>query len=168
MSGRKAVFLDLDGTLVRDFQDGDVRRGPRNVSELDIPEATDEAMAQLVERFALIVITNQPDIERGLIVTSQYSVLRFALRMRWDLARFLVCPHDSDVCACRKPQPGLLFTAAVLEHLDLSRCWMVGDRETDREAAIRAGIPQSQTILIPTNQGIAQAVQHILEHDHEA
>lgn len=167
MSGNKAVVFDLDGTLVRDFQDGDVRRGPRNVSELDIPAGTDEAMTKLAEQFRLIVITNQPDFDRGLIVNSQYSALKFSLSIRWELARFLICPHQGDWCECRKPRAGLFFTAAVLENLSLPRCWSIGDRETDREAAIRAGVLQPQTILIQTNQGIAQAVQHILEHENE-
>ena len=167
MSGNRAVVFDLDGTLVRDFQDGEVRRGPRNVAELDIPVGTDEAMGKLADRFHLIVITNQPDFDRGLIISHVYTQLKFSLIDRWNLTRFLVCPHQGDWCECRKPRAGLFFTAAILENLTLSRCWSIGDRETDREAAIRAGIPQTKAISIPTNQGIAKAVQHILEHDHE-
>ncbi len=167
MSGKRACFLDLDGTLVRDFQDGDVRRGPRNVSELDIPEGTDEAIEQLRDRFQRIVVTNQPDIDRGLMARDEYTGVKFTLMDRWRLALFLICPHQGDWCACRKPKPGMIYQAAILRGLDLARCWLIGDRDSDVHAALAAGIPQSQAILIPTNQGIAAAVRHILEHDHE-
>jgi D-glycero-D-manno-heptose 1,7-bisphosphate phosphatase len=51
-----------------------------------------------------------------------------------------VCPHDiSEHCACRKPKPGMLLQAAKDYDLDLSRCWMIGDKPSDIEAGRNAG-----------------------------
>jgi histidinol phosphatase-like enzyme len=44
-----------------------------------------------------------------------------------------------DECHCRKPAPGLLFQAASELSLDLTRSWIVGDKNTDLEAGRRAG-----------------------------
>ena len=40
----------------------------------------------------------------------------------------MACPHDRDMCDCRKPKPGMLLTAASRHDLDLSASWMVGDQ----------------------------------------
>ncbi len=56
-----------------------------------------------------------------------------------DLLDIAVCPHDKDVCVCRKPAPGLLHRLARRHGIDLAASWMVGDKETDVEAGRRAG-----------------------------
>lgn len=49
------------------------------------------------------------------------------------------CTHERNTCTCRKPEPGLLLDAARQLDLDLSACWMIGDKETDVEAGRHAG-----------------------------
>ena len=57
-----------------------------------------------------------------------------------------VCYHDdADGCSCRKPRPGLLFQAANKHGLDLSLCYVIGDRWRDIDAGIAAGC---RTVLI--------------------
>ncbi|MBE7559594.1 HAD-IIIA family hydrolase [bacterium] len=68
-------------------------------------------------------------------------------RMRADieaaggrLLDVLFCPHwEHDKCACRKPRPGMFFTAAGRHHIDLAGSIYVGDRLLDLEAARAAG-----------------------------
>jgi D-glycero-D-manno-heptose 1,7-bisphosphate phosphatase len=168
----KAIFLDLDGTLVRAFpQDPHpvhgplFVRGPRTIDEIEILDETTESIERLEKAgYPCFVASNQPDIGRGIMNHRHYSVViaEIAKLVGLSMARFGICPHSGEWCACRKPKPGLIYQAAVGYELDLSRCWLVGDRETDREAAIRAGIPPSQTIKIETNQGIREATKWIL------
>src|SRR5260370_32802533 len=50
------------------------------------------------------------------------------------------CFHtEQERCACRKPQPGMFFTAARELGIDLSASFMVGDRSSDIEAGAAAG-----------------------------
>lgn len=168
MKGNRAILFDLDGTLVRDFRKGDTTRGPRSRDEVEILPGTREALEALRHaNYWIIVVSNQPGIARGDVDPLQHRGVRLLVQRDLPILKTYVCPHDGIWCACRKPRPGMIFSAAVEHELDLSRCWSIGDRDRDREAAIRAGIPLAQTILIPTNHGIAKSVQYILEHDHE-
>lgn len=162
---RAAVVCDLDGTLVRAFREGDMTRGPRTRDEVEILPGTEEALDRLLDAgYTLLVVTNQPGIARGDVDPLRHAGVRLLIRSELPVRKVYVCPHQGDACACRKPKPGLIYQAAVEHALDLSRCWMIGDRETDRQAAIAAGIPQSQAIKIETNQGITEAVAWILGH----
>jgi len=159
----RAVILDLDGTLVRAFPEGETTRGPRTRDEVEILPGTEEAMDRLLDAgYRLLVVTNQPGIARGDVDPLAHWGVRLRISAELPVRKVYMCPHDGEWCACRKGRPGLVFQAAIEHELDLSRCWMVGDRETDREAAIRAGIPQNQAIKIETNHGIGEATKWIL------
>jgi D-glycero-D-manno-heptose 1,7-bisphosphate phosphatase len=90
--------------------------------------------------FALVVVTNQPDIARkrqeACVVAAMHAHLTSAIH----LDAVYVCPHDDDDrCECRKPAPGMLIAASSDLDLDLARSFMVGDRWRDIEAGKRAG-----------------------------
>jgi D-glycero-D-manno-heptose 1,7-bisphosphate phosphatase len=132
---RRAVFLDRDGVLVRAFPNG------APMAELELLPGVEDACAQLrASGFALIVVTNQPDVARGLIergvVDAQHEWLRSAL----PLDEIVVCMHDDvDACACRKPRPGMLVESARRHGVELETSVMVGDRWRDVEAGQAAG-----------------------------
>ncbi len=161
----RGVFLDLDGTLVRAFPEGETTRGPRTRDELEILPGTKEALRRLRDAdFKILVVTNQPGLARGTVDPLAHCGVRLMLRAELPIHKLYMCPHDGHWCVCRKGRPGLVIQAAVEHELDLSRCWLVGDREQDREAGIAAGIPQTQVIKIQTNQGIGDATAWILQH----
>jgi D-glycero-D-manno-heptose 1,7-bisphosphate phosphatase len=161
----RAVLFDLDGTLVRAFPEGETTRGPRTRDEVEILPGTREALESLQHaRYWIIVVTNQPGIARGDVDPLKHRGVRLLVQRDLPIIKTYLCPHDGEWCVCRKNRPGLIIQAAVEHELDLSQCWLVGDRETDREAAIRAGIPQSHAIKLETNQGIKEAVEWILNH----
>ena len=63
---------------------------------------------------------------------------------------FYFCPHHPDYtgeCNCRKPKPGMILKAAKDWNIDLSLSVMYGDKESDREAALNAGVGQFIWIL---------------------
>ncbi|HEX6895295.1 MAG TPA: HAD family hydrolase [Bryobacteraceae bacterium] len=144
---RRAVFLDRDGVLNRAW----VREGkpypPASLSEFRLLPGVREACRKLREAgFALIVITNQPDIARGKANAGEVGEMHARLRRFLQLQDVRVCPHDDAArCECRKPQPGLLLEAARACDIDLKSSFMVGDRWRDVEAGQRAGC---QTIFI--------------------
>lgn len=166
MTLRPACILDLDGTLVRAFPEGDTTRGPRRVEEAEILPGTRLAIAQLhTAGFLCVVVTNKPDVARGIVgrkaVCAIHRVVQRALGLGHNQIYF--CPHDdADGCDCRKPRPRLILDAARDHDIDLARSWLIGDRDTDIQAAHAAGI--HNTAKIDTNEGILRAVRWIIKH----
>ena len=142
MSGRRAAFLDRDGTIIEDVNyianPDDVRLVPRAA----------DAIRLLNERdVTVVVITNQSGISRGLITPAQYE----AVRRRVDdalaahgakLDATYHCPHYPDlsgVCDCRKPGT-LLYDQAIADlGLDASASMFAGDRARDVIPAAKYG-----------------------------
>ncbi len=149
----KAVFLDKDGTLIKDI--------PYNADpdKIILEDTVAEALGRLqAAGFLLIVISNQAGIAHGFF--GEMALQGVETRLRSLLAEtnvsldgFYFCPHHPDgklpeystACSCRKPSPGMLLQAASDHHIDLGRSWMVGDILHDVEAGSRAGC---RTILI--------------------
>ncbi len=114
---------------------------PRTLDELVIAEEAFESLSRLKGAgYLLLGITNQPDVRRGILRRETVEAIHSALLSALPLNEILVCYHDDgDGCLCRKPLPGLLYRAAERFSLDLSLCFMVGDRWKDVEAGRRAG-----------------------------
>ncbi len=83
------------------------------------------------------------------------------LRLRLPVDDIKVCPHqDVDACACRKPQPGMILTAAAEQRVSLAGSYLVGDRWRDIDAGRAAGC---STILIATDElELAKCQPHFL------
>jgi D-glycero-D-manno-heptose 1,7-bisphosphate phosphatase len=143
---RPAVFLDRDGTLNEPLVRGGKPYPPGRVEEFRICDGAAEACARLkAAGFALVVVTNQPDVGRGtqssLVVDTMHARLRHLIpALDW----IEVChapgqgrPHPEN--HRRKPEPGMLLDAAAALGLDLRSSWMVGDRAGDIDAGHAAG-----------------------------
>jgi D-glycero-D-manno-heptose 1,7-bisphosphate phosphatase len=139
---RAAVFLDRDGVLNEVPGDGSTARSPLAEAELRITRAAPAAVARLgAAGFVLVVVTNQPDVRRGLMSLGTATALTRRVVEVLGLDDGYVCPHDGpDRCPCRKPAPGLLLRAASDWGLDLTRSWLIGDRWVDIGAADAAGV----------------------------
>lgn len=137
----KAVFIDRDGTM------GGAHTVERPQDYAPFP-GTREAFALLnAHGFFPMIFTNQSCIARGL--DGGYD---FAAEFADIGARdWFICPHDAcDRCACRKPEPGLLYQARDKYGLELSECFVIGDRWSDMVAGGRAGC---RLILVRTGRG---------------
>ncbi len=136
-----AVFLDRDGVLNRAI----IREGcpypPVSLAELEILPDVAGALADLkAAGFWLLVVTNQPDVGKGIQSREVIEAMHARLRAELPLDDIFVCYHvDGDGCGCRKPAPGLLYQAAARYGLDLPSCYLIGDRWRDVDAAHRAG-----------------------------
>jgi D-glycero-D-manno-heptose 1,7-bisphosphate phosphatase len=136
-----AVFLDRDGVLNKPVLRNGRPHPPESVKDLVVcPDAASSLSRLRVAGYALVVVTNQPDVARGLQSAEVVHQINRELCKRIDVTAVYVCFHDdADGCRCRKPAPGLLLDAARDLGLDLSRSFMVGDRWRDVEAGRRAG-----------------------------
>jgi len=145
-SGR-AVFLDRDGVLNRAVVKNGKPHPPASVAELEIVPQAKTALQRLREKgYKLLVVTNQPDVARGVVSKENVEAINRKLSAALDLDEVYVCYHaDSDHCDCRKPKPGLLLNAARRHQINLAESFMVGDRWRDVEAGQSAGV---RTILI--------------------
>jgi D-glycero-D-manno-heptose 1,7-bisphosphate phosphatase len=151
---RPAVFLDRDGVLVHD--DGFILRE----EQIRVIDSVAPALQSLkAAGMAIIVVTNQASVARGLISEEELIRINEAVADRIEQAGgprlevFYYCPHHPDadlveyrvVCACRKPRPGMLGRAAEEHRLDLRASFLVGDRTSDIAAGAAAGC---RTVLV--------------------
>lgn len=138
---RRAVFLDRDGVINRTLVRSGKPSPPANLVELEILPGVAEALRKLKSAgFELIVVSNQPDVARGITSQAEVQAINAFLGQSLPIDEFRVCYHDSgDGCLCRKPAPGMLLDVARTRHLELAESFMVGDRWRDIEAGRRAG-----------------------------
>ena len=149
-SGRRAVFLDRDGVLVvPEIRDGR-SYAPRSLGDFRLYPEAKAALTRLKQAgYLLVVVTNQPDVGKGLISQSTLDEMHNRIRRVLCVDRIEVCPHgQADDCSCRKPKPGMLLNAARECRIDLTMSFMVGDRASDVAAGIAAGC---ETIFIDLN-----------------
>jgi len=161
---RPAVFIDRDGTLIEEA-------GYLNSLDrlLFFPYSVD-AIRQLDRAgFAVVVVTNQAGIARGIVKESFVADAHRHISERMEaggarIAAYYYCPHHIDgiveslriACECRKPHPGLIRRAAEDLDIDLAASFTVGDRWHDVQAGRAAG---TRTILVRTGYG-RQEEQH--------
>ena len=137
----RAVFLDRDGVLNQAV----VRNGqpypPANAAELVLVPSAREALLELkAQGFLLLVVTNQPDVAKGITTRLAVDEINRKLSSELPLDDVFVCFHqDSDYCDCRKPKPGMILEGARKHDVDLAQSYMVGDRWRDVEAGQNAG-----------------------------
>ncbi len=158
---RRAAFLDRDGVINIDH--GHVYR--RDQFEF-VPGVLEACATLAAQGFALVVVTNQSGIGRGMYTEADFHLLtawmaeQFAVANA-PLAGIYFCPHGpDDGCACRKPAPGLLLQAARELHLDLERSVLFGDKPSDWEAARAAGI--HHRVQLGTDGIVVPAAMHEL------
>jgi len=145
--GRPAVFLDRDGVLVvPEFRDGR-SFAPRTLDDLHFYPRAPAASARLrAAGFVLVVVTNQPDVGKGLIPLEVLEEMHNRLRCKMPVDAIMACRHtQAQDCRCRKPRPGMLTDAAAKLDIQLDASFMVGDRRSDIDAGQAAGC---QTIFI--------------------
>lgn len=148
----KAIFLDRDGVL----NEAPIKDGkplsPMKVADVVVPPDVPGALERLRrDGFLLIMVTNQPNIVRGVQSRDTVYAINRHLQELLHLDAVEICEHDdADKCHCRKPKPGLLLRAAARDGIDLAASYMIGDRWRDIEAGRGAGC---KTILIGDGYG---------------
>ncbi len=142
----RAAFLDRDGTIAEDTgycQSPDVFK---------LFPVSAEAI-KLLNRYEykVIVITNQSGIARGYF--TEETLAEIHRKMITELANegacidaIYWCPHHpDDNCACRKPNPELIYRALQDFGVELKGSCVIGDKSSDIELGRNVGC---STILI--------------------
>jgi D-glycero-D-manno-heptose 1,7-bisphosphate phosphatase len=149
----KAIFLDRDGVINKE-----VNYLHKIDSFIFLEGIFDSCKHFISLGYVIIVITNQSGIARGYYSQNDYQKLT-----NWMLNEFkkngisildiFHCPHSPKVnCDCRKPKPGMFLLAKKIHNIKLAQSWMIGDKETDIQAANNAGIVN--TILLESGHEI--------------
>jgi histidinol-phosphate phosphatase family protein len=161
-SPQRAVFLDRDGTLIRDVD------GLTRPEQLELLPDTAAAIRELNHHgLRAVLVTNQPVVAKGFCTESDVQNIHNKLetllgREHAFLDRIYWCPHHPEKgfpgerpelkvdCPCRKPKPGMLLQACEALNLDLNLSWLIGDSTTDLETARNAGV---KSVLVRTGHG---------------
>lgn len=150
---KKAVFLDRDGVLCEDTD------YITSFEKLHIFEFAKEAIKLIKDkRYLAIVISNQSAVARNMMTEMELKELNSYLIKELDLDAVYCCPHlppeSLEIkpyrisCSCRKPDIGMILHAKKEWDIDLEHSYMVGDRETDILAGIKANL---KTVKILSN-----------------
>ena len=160
----KAIFLDRDGVINQERKDY-----VKKLDEFRILDKTSDAINIIKNRgFLVIIITNQSAISRKLLSVETLNKIHEKLQSylekygtSFDGVYF--CPHiPSENCECRKPKPGLIVQAVTDFQIDLSQSYMIGNSETDVQAATNAGC---KGILLKENQTLLETVVDLFESE---
>ena len=156
----KALFLDRDGVV-------NVDKGHVYLREqFEFSKGIFDLCRKYAgEGYIILIITNQAGIAKGLYTGSDFNDLT-----KWMVKQFRKkgititkvyhCPHHPDVdgyCGCRKPAPGMILQAINDFDLDISKCVLIGDKDTDLEAGRRAGIPEVNLKLLTPHPPLRSA-----------
>ena len=151
-----AIFIDRDGVIIENRAEY-----VRNWSQVSIfPEAIHALSNKDLEKYKIVIVTNQSAVGRGIISLETADEINDRLvRMIRDMGCRIdgvyLCPHGpEDECNCRKPKPGLLLRAAKELSLDLKRSWMIGDAWSDVQAGQAAGVHMA--VMVKTGRGTDQ------------
>ena len=149
------VFLDRDGVINFDSPDY-----IKSWEAFRFIPGSLEAIARLTRAgIAVIVITNQSAVNRGMISLEELETMHRRMRRAvadsgGHITDIFFCPHRPDEnCDCRKPKPGMILTARDHHGLDLASAVMVGDSAKDILTGRAAGC--GATVLVKTGNGEA-------------
>jgi imidazoleglycerol-phosphate dehydratase/histidinol-phosphatase len=143
MGTRKILFVDRDGTLIREPADAQVD----SLAKLALVDGVIPALLRLRDAgYAFVVVTNQDGLGTASYPQADYDLVQAAMIELFRsqgivFADVLVCPHfERDHCLCRKPHIALVASYLARGDLDMAACAMVGDRDTDVTFAANMGI----------------------------
>ena len=141
MARSPAVFLDRDGVI-------NVFPGPGkfvlNREMFEFMPGVYEGLVRLRRvGFALVLITNQSGVGRGLMTLDDLHGIHDKMQDGLGdqaLDGIYYCHHHPDEgCDCRKPSPNMILTASEDHGLDPSVSFVIGDSGRDIEMAHNAG-----------------------------
>ncbi len=143
----KTIFLDRDGVINKEVS------YLHKIKDFEFIDGVFNACLNFIKlHYQIIIISNQSGISRGLYTEEDYLKLNNWMLNEFKSKEIIIlnsfyCKHlPKSNCNCRKPKPGMLIKANRIHNIDLTRSWMIGDKESDIQAANAAGI--NKTILV--------------------
>ena len=167
---RPAIFIDRDGVINQNvfYASSGEWESPRSIADVMLHEGAATAICKLNKADLLVfIVSNQPNYAKGkvsmedLVAVDAQVIQLLGKENAFITERYYSYEHPQQMIAdvpgpknSRKPSPYFLLQAAADYDLDLSRSWMVGDRDSDIECGINAG---TQTIAIAPDHAHAKA-----------
>jgi D-glycero-D-manno-heptose 1,7-bisphosphate phosphatase len=148
------LFLDRDGVVIveKDYL--------HDVGQVELFPGVVEALRRARDAgFLLVGVSNQSGLGRGRFTLADLDAVMGCLDALLraggvPLDAFFYCPHTpEDGCTCRKPAPGLIEEATRHIAWDPARSWVIGDKISDVDMALGAGL---HACLVRTGYGSQQ------------
>lgn len=160
----KAIFLDRDGVLIDNQHHYYIWKS----DQLKFIDGVFENLKMLQQKgFHLFIISNQGGISRGLyskedIMKLHEEMIEIFRKNQITITDIIFCPHHSEneKCLCRKPESLMIDKLIAKYDLNPQESFMIGDSESDIEAAIKAGI---HGIRIIANQNMFPYISNLLQ-----
>ncbi len=159
----KCVFLDRDGVINED------KNYVFRIKDFEFKPGIFDALKHILSKnYLLFIITNQSGIGRGYYSVEDFKTLtKHMLKKLSDqgieIKEVLYCPHKPEEhCKCRKPKPFLINEAITKYNIDSTNSWMIGDQQSDIQAALNAGI--TNTILLNENRSSEGIERYTIEN----
>lgn len=132
---KKAIFFDRDGTLIKSNLSSDKKPiAIKNLSELKLFPSVKKILKKLNKEFLIFIITNQPDVYRGINTKKNVIEINNYLKKILPIKKIYTCFCSSKNCTFRKPNPGMMIDASKKYNIDLKKSYVVGDRWKDIDA----------------------------------
>jgi D-glycero-D-manno-heptose 1,7-bisphosphate phosphatase len=165
--GARAIFLDRDGTLIKDVG------YCSNPDDVELLEGVSKLLPKLkAVGFKLVIVTNQSGIGRGYFTEGDFWSVQHELEKQLGLgvidATYFCADTPQNESERRKPNPGMLLQAARELGIDLKQSYMVGDKPSDAQAGIRAGVRGTilfgaEAVSGPTEPGATLVAKNFAE-----
>lgn len=188
----KTLFLDRDGVINSLIEKDGEKVSPQRLEEFRFLPKVKEALELAKENgFQIIVFTNQPDVQKDWRELDREALEKMNDVLRENgVDKIYACTHgpyggkresfyrnngDIVTCDCRKPQIGMIEKSQEALEIDFDNSWVIGDSETDIEAALRyeqqygVQFAGRYKIGMDTQRGdlefesLYKAIQHILK-----
>lgn len=143
ITNKRIVFLDRDGVINKK---ADEHCYITKVEDFIFNEDIFKVVSKLKDSgFEFIVITNQRGIARGLYSEGQLNEIHEYMKDGFhkrgiEILDVLYCPHENDVCDCRKPKDGMLKQACDKYDIDLGDSILISDSKADVSMGEKFGI----------------------------
>jgi imidazoleglycerol-phosphate dehydratase / histidinol-phosphatase len=153
----KVLFIDRDGTLIEEPPDN-------QVDALEkvrlVPDVVPALVGLRDAGFRFVMVTNQDGLGTDSFPLEDFErchrhVMSIFESQGLTFDEVFICPHrESDNCACRKPNAGLLTRYLAATVLDTERSAVIGDRDTDLQLAKNIGV---RGLLVRPSDGFASS-----------
>ena len=143
---QKALFLDRDGVINTEIN------YLYKIEDFEFIDGIIELTKYYQSLgYQIFVVTNQSGIARGYYSEEDFSKLTSWMIQEFkknniNIAKVYHCPHHPTIsgeCECRKPHAKMLLDADKEFNIDLKNSIIIGDKESDIEAGLNAGLKET-------------------------
>lgn len=146
---KKALFLDRDGVINKE------KNYLYKIEDFEFIDGVFDTCRYFQDLgYLIIVITNQAGIARGKYTEKDFEILTTWMLKEFEkenitISKVYYCPHHPDFsgeCECRKPKPNMILDAQKEFDIDFANSILVGDKNSDIEAGIKAGVKMNYLV----------------------